>query len=158
MHAQKCRTSVIMASFAVLMRVWFEAPKGDDESVRQRARIPNRQGSTRESKRVMRKFTASLAAIGALVPMGFAHAQTPGGQPTAWQMSLPEPATAIMQELRWFEQFTLWFIIPITLFVLISPGLVPWSATGQAPIQCPRAPATMPRSRSSGPLRQWSSC
>jgi len=104
---------------AVLMRVWFEAPKGDDESVRQRARIPNRQGSTRESKRVMRKFTASLAAIGALVPMGFAHAQTPGGQPTAWQMSLPEPATAIMQELRWFEQFTLWFIIPITLFVLI---------------------------------------
>jgi hypothetical protein len=35
-----------------------------------------------------------------------------------WQMGLPQPATAIMQELRWFEQFTLWFIIPITLLVL----------------------------------------
>jgi cytochrome c oxidase subunit II len=66
----------------------------------------------------MRKIAASLAAVGALVPTGFAHATTPGGQPEPWQMGLPEPATAIMEQMRWFEQFTLWFIIPITLLVL----------------------------------------
>jgi cytochrome c oxidase subunit II len=66
----------------------------------------------------MRKIAASLAAVGAMLTTGFAHAQTPGGQPTDWQMGLPQPATAIMEEIRWFEQFTLWFIIPITLLVL----------------------------------------
>jgi cytochrome c oxidase subunit II len=71
----------------------------------------------------MRKIAASLAAVGALVPTGFAHATTPGGQPVPWQMGLPQPATAIMEEIRWFEQFTLWFIIPITLLVL---ALLAW--------------------------------
>jgi len=36
-----------------------------------------------------------------------------------WQIGLPEPATAIMEQIRWFEQFTLWFIIPITILVLL---------------------------------------
>jgi cytochrome c oxidase subunit II len=80
--------------------------------------LADRQGQTRESLRVMKRFAASIAAVGALVSTGIAHATTPGGQPTPWQMGLPEPATAIMEEIRWFEQFTLWFIVPITLLVL----------------------------------------
>lgn len=103
---------------AVPIRVWFERPTARMSPCAIARLYAYRQGSTRESKRVMRKITASLAAIGALVPMGLAHAQTPGGQPLPWQMGLPQAATPIMQELRWFEQFTLWFIIPITLLVL----------------------------------------
>lgn len=32
-------------------------------------------------------------------------------------------ATGIMEEIRWFEQYTLWFIVPITLFVM---ALLAW--------------------------------
>ncbi|NTJ42779.1 cytochrome c oxidase subunit II [Agrobacterium larrymoorei] len=39
-------------------------------------------------------------------------------QPREWQMGLQEAATPIMHEIRWFEQYTLWFIVPVTLFVL----------------------------------------
>lgn len=35
-----------------------------------------------------------------------------------WQMGFQPAATAIMEEISWFEQYTLWFIVPITLFVL----------------------------------------
>ncbi len=33
-------------------------------------------------------------------------------------MGMQEAATPIMHEIRWFEQYTLWFIVPVTLFVL----------------------------------------
>jgi len=35
-----------------------------------------------------------------------------------WQRGLQPAATSIMEEVRWFEQYTLWFIVPITLLVL----------------------------------------
>lgn len=40
-------------------------------------------------------------------------------QPVDWQKGLQPAATSIMEEIRWFEQYTLWFIVPITLFVLL---------------------------------------
>jgi cytochrome c oxidase subunit 2 len=40
-------------------------------------------------------------------------------QPTPWQMGMQPSATPIMSQVRWFEQYTLWFIIPITLLVLV---------------------------------------
>ncbi len=40
-------------------------------------------------------------------------------QPFPWQMGLQPAASPIMHEIRWFEQYTLWFIVPITLFVLL---------------------------------------
>lgn len=39
-------------------------------------------------------------------------------QPRPWQYRFQEPATDIMREIIWFEEYTLWFIIPITLLVL----------------------------------------
>jgi len=36
-----------------------------------------------------------------------------------WQRGLQPAATSIMEEVRWFEQYTLWFIVPITLLVLV---------------------------------------
>ncbi len=39
-------------------------------------------------------------------------------QPHDWQWRFQEPATAIMEQTRWFEVYTLWFIIPISILVL----------------------------------------
>ena len=40
-------------------------------------------------------------------------------QPRPWQMGLQEAAAPIMHQIRWFEQYTLWFIVPVTLLVLV---------------------------------------
>ena len=61
------------------------------------------------------KAFAVLAAIGCLLFASGAFAD----QPLEWQKGLQPAATSIMEEIRWFEQYTLWFIVPITLFVLL---------------------------------------
>ena len=43
-------------------------------------------------------------------------------QPTDWQIRFQPAATAMMEEIAWFEAYTLWFIIPITLLVLLLIG------------------------------------
>jgi len=55
-----------------------------------------------------------LAGIGAVLAAGAAYAD----QPTPWQTRFQAPATDIMSQIEWFEIYTLWFIIPITLLVL----------------------------------------
>ncbi|MBL8577438.1 MAG: cytochrome c oxidase subunit II [Mesorhizobium sp.] len=62
----------------------------------------------------MRRLLA-LAGIGAVLAASAAHA----AQPVEWQMTLQPAATDIMSQVRWFEQYTLWFIVPITLLVLL---------------------------------------
>lgn len=62
----------------------------------------------------MSKLFASIAAVFTLFGTGVAMAD----QPTPWQWRFQEPATDIMRQIEWFEEYTLWFIIPITLFVL----------------------------------------
>lgn len=64
---------------------------------------------------VMKRTYAALAALACLLfaSVGFAD------QPKPWQMGMQEPATSIMEFNSWFEQYTLWFIVPITIFVLI---------------------------------------
>ncbi len=39
-------------------------------------------------------------------------------QPHPWQWRFQQAATPIMEQTEWFEVYTLWFIIPITLLVL----------------------------------------
>ena len=60
------------------------------------------------------RIYASL--VGAICLLTAAGARA--DQPRDWQMGLQEAATPIMHEIRWFEQYTLWFIVPVTLFVL----------------------------------------
>jgi cytochrome c oxidase subunit 2 len=66
-------------------------------------------------KRVMKKFFAGLGAISPVLAATSAFA----GQPTPWQLSFQEPATQIMSEIVWFERYTLAFIIPVTVLVLV---------------------------------------
>jgi len=68
-----------------------------------------------ETMRVMKKLYATLAALPLLAAAGGALA----AQPQPWQLSLQPAATGIMEEIRWFEQYTLWFILPITLLVMV---------------------------------------
>lgn len=64
----------------------------------------------------MKKFLASMGAISlVLAATGMAAA----AQPTPWQMGFQPAATGIMAEIAWFERYTLYFIIPVTIMVLM---------------------------------------
>ena len=65
----------------------------------------------------------SVASAG-VVASTFACATAYAAQPEPWQMRFQPAATDIMAQITWFEQYTLWFIIPITLLVLV---LLAWS-------------------------------
>jgi len=64
----------------------------------------------------MKKFLAAAGAMGALLATSAAAL---ADQPHPWQWRFQEAATPIMDQIEWFERYTLWFIIPITLLVLL---------------------------------------
>ena len=57
-------------------------------------------------------FAGTLASYAALAGAAWAD------QPKPWEFRFQEAATGIMTQIRGFEYYTLWFIIPITLLVL----------------------------------------
>jgi len=61
----------------------------------------------------MSKLFASIAAGAA-----FYTTAAWADQPHPWQWRFQEAVTPIMEQIEWFEVYTLWFIVPITLFVL----------------------------------------
>ncbi len=63
----------------------------------------------------MRRLLATAGAIGTALAPAVAHS----AQPVDWQMRFQPAATDIMRQIEWFEEYTLWFIIPITLLVLV---------------------------------------
>ncbi|MHC1549833.1 cytochrome c oxidase subunit II [Phyllobacterium sp. K27] len=64
----------------------------------------------------MKKNIVKLAGIlGSFLSAGTAIA----AQPEPWQMTFQPAASGIMEQIVWFERYTLWFIIPITIFVMI---------------------------------------
>ncbi|MCV0395672.1 MAG: cytochrome c oxidase subunit II [Rhizobiaceae bacterium] len=67
----------------------------------------------------MKKNLITLAVVALSLSAGAALA----AQPVDWQLSFQPAATPIMEEIRWFERYTLWFIAPITLLVL---ALLAW--------------------------------
>lgn len=58
------------------------------------------------------------AVLTALVTLLFASGSY-ADQPKPWQLDLQQAASPVMSDIRWFEHYTLWFIVPITLFVLL---------------------------------------
>lgn len=62
----------------------------------------------------MRKIFASAVAAAASLASVAAFA----AQPVDWQTTFQPAATGIMEQITWFERYTLWFIVPITLLVL----------------------------------------
>ena len=61
----------------------------------------------------MNKKIAATLGLLTLVAASGAYA----AQPQPWQLGMQPGATPIMDGIRWFEQYTLWFIVPITLMV-----------------------------------------
>jgi cytochrome c oxidase subunit II len=62
----------------------------------------------------MKKIFAVLASAASLPAAGATYA----AQPAPWEISLQPAASPVMEEIHWFANYTLWFIVPITLFVL----------------------------------------
>src|SRR5262245_5257745 len=67
---------------------------------------------------VMTRIIGGLSALAGLLSTGSALAQ----QPRDWQMTFQPAATNMMEQIAWFEGYTLWFIVPITLLVLVLLG------------------------------------
>jgi cytochrome c oxidase subunit 2 len=65
----------------------------------------------------MKKLIAGATALAASFPVAAMAAQ-----PTPWQTRFQPAATGIMEQIEWFEVYTLWFIAPITLLVLLLLG------------------------------------
>lgn len=77
-----------------------------------------------ERMRVRRSIIAAGAFLGGA---GAASAQETAllpGQPHNWQMGLQEALTPIQAQIHWFSNFTLAFIIPITILVAALLGWV----------------------------------
>ncbi len=71
--------------------------------------------------RAMRKFLASanfLASAGAVATF-FAGTSAHADQPRPWETGFQAPATDMMRQIDWFGNYTMWFIVPITLLVLV---------------------------------------
>ncbi len=64
---------------------------------------------------MINKASAVLAGIATLLFASGSYAD----QPKPWQVDLQQAASPVMSDIRWFEHYTLWFIVPITLFVLL---------------------------------------
>lgn len=64
--------------------------------------------------REMNRLFAGACALAAALSGTAAHA----AQPTPWQLGMQPAATQIMAQISWFERYTLWFVVPITLLVL----------------------------------------
>ncbi|WP_421859502.1 cytochrome c oxidase subunit II [Oricola sp.] len=59
-------------------------------------------------------WLAGVTSIATMTLAGTALA----AQPEPWQMGFQPGATAIMHEIRWFESYTLYFLVPVVLLVL----------------------------------------
>jgi cytochrome c oxidase subunit 2 len=70
-------------------------------------------------ERFMRRRFATAGALAAFFAASAAYA----AQPVDWQVRFQPAATDMMAQIAWFEQYTLWFIVPITLLVL---ALLAW--------------------------------
>jgi cytochrome c oxidase subunit 2 len=77
----------------------------------------HRRAKCRKVEMVMKRFLAGFGLASSLAT-GTALA----AQPEPWQARFQPAATPIMEQITWFEVYTLWFIVPITLLVLILLG------------------------------------
>jgi cytochrome c oxidase subunit 2 len=68
----------------------------------------------RETMRVIRNILARVGGAAA----GFAVTSAVAA-PQPWEWTLQPAATDMMRQIRWFQDYTLWFIVPITLLVMV---------------------------------------
>lgn len=63
------------------------------------------------------KLVSLIAAAASMFMAGLAAANA--AQPTEWQIWHQLPGSDIAARIEWFSLYTLWFIIPITIFVMV---------------------------------------
>ena len=83
--------------------------------MRRRRKTFGRHVADEGDERVMKRILAGAGAAS----LGLIANAALAAQPVDWQMTLQPAASPIMEEIVWFEQYTLWFIAPITLLVLV---------------------------------------
>ncbi|TJW07191.1 MAG: cytochrome c oxidase subunit II [Mesorhizobium sp.] len=76
--------------------------------------------------RAMRKFLASANFLAGAAATVFAGGSAHAAQPAPWEINFQPAATDIMRQITWFEQYTLWFVVPITLLVLVLLAYCIW--------------------------------
>ncbi len=84
------------------------------------------EAPTGEKMRVMKRLLASLSAAPLSLAAVAAHAAGTAPletKPEPWQVQLQPAATDIMHQIRWFADYTMWFVVPIVALVLL---LIAW--------------------------------
>ncbi|WP_062203120.1 cytochrome c oxidase subunit II [Aureimonas sp. AU12] len=72
-----------------------------------------------------RTSLAAVALAGSSIAASAQDAVLHPGQPHPWQVNLQEALSPIEAQIHWFSNYTLWFIVPIVIFVA---GLLAWVA------------------------------
>ncbi|WP_448951287.1 cytochrome c oxidase subunit II [Labrys neptuniae] len=73
-----------------------------------------------QAKKKIGGMMLSSSLWGLMMGTAFAEEATGGlGEPQPWQVGLQEAATPVMEYIRWFHSYVMWFIVPITLFVMV---------------------------------------
>src|ERR1043165_941719 len=71
------------------------------------------------ARTMMRRLALASAVVPLLQGVALAEDMPAGmGQPSPWQMGLQGAASLTMEYSVWFHTYVMWFIVPITLFVL----------------------------------------
>lgn len=67
--------------------------------------------------KLLKHHLTTIAAFVALGLTGFMASVASAAQPTPWQMGMQPAATTVMEDIRWFNDFTLIIITAVTIFV-----------------------------------------
>ena len=69
--------------------------------------------------KLLKHHLAAIATIVALGLTGFMANVASAAQPTPWQMGMQPAATTVMEDIRWFNDFTLTIMTGVTVFVAL---------------------------------------
>ncbi len=67
--------------------------------------------------KLLKHHLATIATIVATGLLGFMASAASAAQPTPWQMGMQPAATTVMEDIRWFNDFTLIIMAGVTVFV-----------------------------------------
>jgi len=85
------------------------------------------------ARTMMRRLALASAVVPLLQGVALAEDMPAGmGQPSPWQIGLQGAASVTMEYSAWFHTYVMWFIVPITLFVLGLLGYIAYRFNSKA--------------------------
>lgn len=66
-----------------------------------------------------KNIVTTTGALGSALAVLFASRSAYADQPKPWEYRFQDAATGIAHQIHWFERYTLWFIVPVTVLVLL---------------------------------------